>query len=127
MVSEDATFTWPEARDAVVIVRVAGAIVSVRFVVVAVCAGEAESVTLKVSGVAFTVVEGVPLMSPLDAFRVKPVGNVPADNCHVWAPVPPVAARVCEYATPTCPLTSQVGVIVSGAGAIVSVRFAVET
>ena len=44
---------------------------------IAVCAGEPESVTLKVSGVALTGVEGVPLMSPLDAFRVSEALVVP--------------------------------------------------
>ena len=60
----------------------AGAMVRGRFAV-AVCAGDPESVTLKVNAAAVTGEAGVPLMSPLDAFRVKPVGNVPAINCHV--------------------------------------------
>ena len=76
-------------------VRVAGAIVSVRFTV-AVCAEDPESVTLNVSGVAVTGVVGVPPISPVEAFSAKPAGNVPAVSCHVKAPVPPVAANVCE-------------------------------
>ena len=63
-------------------VSVAGAMVRLKFAL-AVCADDAESVTLKVNGVAVTGDAGVPLMSPLDAFRVRPVGNVPAVNCQV--------------------------------------------
>jgi hypothetical protein len=46
---------------------------------VAVCvrAGLLESVTLKVRGVLATDAEGVPLMAPVEAFRVKPVGSEP--------------------------------------------------
>jgi hypothetical protein len=73
--------------------------VRVRFAV-AVCTVDPESVTLKVNGVAVTGKVGVPPISPLDAVRVKPAGSVPAVNCQVKAPVPPVAASVCEYATP---------------------------
>ncbi len=48
----------------------------------AVCAGELESVTLKPRA-AVTGTAGVPLISPLDALSVSPVGSVPAVNCHV--------------------------------------------
>jgi hypothetical protein len=61
--------------------RVAGTTVSVRFAV-AVCAGDPESVTLKVSG-AETAVVGVPLMRPVEAFNANPGGIVPAMSCHV--------------------------------------------
>lgn len=93
------TPTVPLGSDAVVIVSGAGAMVRVR-VAVAVCAGDPESVTLKVNEAAVTGKVGVPLMSPLDAFSDNPVGKVPEINCHACAPVPPVAASVCEYATP---------------------------
>ena len=65
-----------------VIVNVAGAMVRVN-AWLAVCTGEPESVTLKVSGVAVTGAAGVPLISPVDAFSDNPEGNVPAVNCHV--------------------------------------------
>ena len=81
-VCEYATPAWPFGREAVVMVSVAGAIVRERFAL-AVCAGDAESVTLKVNGVAVTGDAGVQLISPLDAFRVRPVDNVPAVNCQV--------------------------------------------
>jgi|NGEPerStandDraft_6_1074524.scaffolds.fasta_scaffold167161_2 hypothetical protein len=102
-------------------VRVAGAIVNARLAV-KVCAEEPESVTLKLSGVAVTGAVGVPLMRPVDAFRARPFGKVPAVNCHVKAPVPPVAARLCEYATPTWPLGKEAVVIIRVAGVIVNVR-----
>ena len=45
-------------------------------------AGELESVTLKVNGVAFTAAVGFPLSTPaLDS--VKPAGSVPAVNCQL--------------------------------------------
>jgi len=40
-------------------------------------AGLLESVTLKVSGVLVTGAVGVPVMAPVVAFRVKPIGRVP--------------------------------------------------
>ena len=63
---------------------------------VAVCAGEPESVTLKLSGVAVTPADGVPLINPVDVLRPRPAGNEPEVNCQVYAPVPPVAESVCE-------------------------------
>jgi hypothetical protein len=81
-VCEYAVPTWPLDSDAVVIVRVAEAIVSVGLTVV-VCAGEPESVTLKVSAVALAAAAGVPLISPVEEFNVKPPGNVPDVSVHV--------------------------------------------
>jgi hypothetical protein len=121
---EYATPTWPLGRDVVVIVNVAGAMVRFKFTV-AVCAEDPESVTLNVSGVAVTGVVGVPPISPVEAFSAKPAGNVPAVSCHVKAPVPPVAARLWEYATPTWPLGRDVVVIVNVAGAMVRFKFTV--
>jgi hypothetical protein len=97
--------------------------VKVRFAV-AVCAGEPESVTLKVNGVALTVAVGVPLIRPDDAVHVNPAGRLPEVNCQLVEPVPPVDARVVEYVTPTAPFGSDAVVIVNW-GTMVSVRFAV--
>ncbi len=47
-------------------------------------------------------VVGVPPMVP-EALRVRPAGGAPAVRVHVYPPVPPAAARDCEYATPTTP------------------------
>jgi hypothetical protein len=80
---------------------------------VALCAGVPESVTVNVSGVAVTAANGVPLISPVAGFNVKPAGIIQAVNCQVLAPTPPVAVSVCEYATPALPLLSAVVVIVS--------------
>jgi hypothetical protein len=73
---------------------VPGAIVRVRLTV-ALCAGEPESVTLKVSAVFVTATAGVPLINP-EAFSESPAGRVPAVCVQVSPGVPPVAASVCE-------------------------------
>ena len=57
----------------------------------AVWTGEPESATLKVSWTLVAGVLGVPLIRPVAPFRLKP-----AVNCHMYAPVPPVAAKVSE-------------------------------
>ncbi len=75
--------------------RPAGLIVMAKFAVT-VCTGDPESVTLNVSGVATTGIVGVPLIVPADAFSASPAGRVPAVSCHVKAPVPPLAVRVCK-------------------------------
>jgi hypothetical protein len=66
----------PLGRDLVVIDREAGVTLRVRFTD-RVKAGLLESVTLKVSGVLVTGAVGVPVMAPVVAFRVKPIGRVP--------------------------------------------------
>jgi hypothetical protein len=68
--------TWPIANDAVVIVSVAGEVVSVRLAFT-VCAGELESVTLNVKAVALTAAVGAPLIKPVNELSVKPLGNDP--------------------------------------------------
>jgi hypothetical protein len=47
------------------------------------CAGLPESVALKVSGVLLTAADGVPVMAPVEAFRLRPVGKVPLVIDHV--------------------------------------------
>src|SRR5260370_39164659 len=92
-----------------------GAMGRVKFPV-AVCAGEPESVTLKLSGVAVTWVVGVPLIKPVGAFSDNPAGRVPAGNCQVEAPVPPEAASGRGYDTFTPPVGSGAGGMVRFAG-----------
>ncbi len=58
------------------------------------------------------VVVGVPLMTPVDGARVRPGGSVPVLSAHVYGFVPPEAARVWEYATPTSPPGRDVVVMV---------------
>ena len=113
--------TTAVGRAVVVMVSAAAEMVSVRLAV-AVWAGELESVTLKLSGVAVTTVAGVPLISPLEVFKVKPAGNVPEINCQAYAPVPPVAVSVCEYAVPMVPPGSDVVVMERGVAVMVRVR-----
>jgi len=57
--------------------------------------------------------DGVPVICPDEAFSVRPAGSVPDVRVHVHGVGPPVAASVCEYATPTLPLLSVVVVIAS--------------
>ena len=45
--------------------------------------------------------DGVPAMTPAPVIGFSPAGSAPADNDHVKGAVPPVAAMVWEYATPT--------------------------
>ena len=59
-----------------------------------VCAVALESVTRKVSGIALALVFGVPLIAPLAAVSVSPVGSVPAVTVHDSGAVPPLAASV---------------------------------
>jgi hypothetical protein len=74
--------TAPVASEVVVMESVGGVMVSVRLAL-AFCAGEPESVTLKVSGAAVTCALGVPLINPEAAVRVNPAGSVPEVNCQV--------------------------------------------
>jgi hypothetical protein len=92
---------------------------------VAVCGVAAESVARNVSATLLATVVGVPLIRPVAVFRVSPAGSVPTVSAHVYGGVPPVAASVWEYATPTCPSLRDAVVIDSVVGAIVKVRFLV--
>ena len=57
---------------------------------------------------------GVPLMSPVDAFRVSPGGSVPLVTAQVMGVVPE-AVSVCEYAVPTSPDVNGEVVVIEGA------------
>ncbi len=63
----------------------------------AVAAGEAESVTLKVKGVFTAGTVGVPVIAPVEGFKVNPFGRVLVLD-HVYGVVPPLAAKVALYA-----------------------------
>jgi hypothetical protein len=56
---------------------------------------------------------GVPLMTPAP-LNVRPAGSVPTETDHVYGVVPPIAARVCEYAAPAVAAGKAVVVILSG-------------
>ena len=111
--AEYGTPVWPFASDAVVIVSVPDAMVSVRLTVAVWAVGVVESVTLNVSGVFVTPLVGVPPICPVCAFSVNPVGSVPDISCQLKGVVPPAAASTAEYGTPVWPFASDVVVIVS--------------
>ena len=71
----------PFGSEVVPIVRVAGAIVRLRLTF-AFRAGELESVTWKVSGVALAGAVGVPLIRPVVALSERPAGRVPKVSCQ---------------------------------------------
>lgn len=60
---------------------------------------------------------GVPESTPFDA-RLKPPGSVPVDD-HVYGVVPPLAAKVKEYAAVVDPAGSDAEVVIVGAGTVV--------
>jgi hypothetical protein len=60
-------------------------------------------------------VVGVPLITPVVAFNVTPVGRVPAVTANVFAPVPPVVDSVWLYAPPTVPPDKLTGLIATAA------------
>jgi hypothetical protein len=102
--------TVPPANDNVVTVNCAGdttmlnALVAVAFELSVTC-----TVKFAVPGA-----EGVPVIPP-PAARVSPAGRSPAVVLHVYALVPPLAARDCEYACPTVPPGNDDVVTVNGA------------
>ena|SRR5580700_2369748 len=68
---------------------------------------------------------GVPLITPVAAFKTKPAGNVPLLIDHEYGAMPPAAASVIPYAALTCPSGRELVVICNPAGDIVNERFAV--
>ena len=66
---------------------------------VAACCGEETSVTRTVK-LKVPVLEGVPLRTPVVAFKLRPAGSAPAVTDHAYGEVPPEANSVCEYPTP---------------------------
>jgi len=51
-------------------------------------------------------VVGVPLITPVLLFMLKPAGNVPTLMLHVNGALPPLAARPLLYAAPTVALAN---------------------
>jgi len=64
---------------------------------------------------------GVPEITPVAPVRLSPGGREPADTDQVRGAVPPVDARVVEYAAPTVVLGSEL-VVIKGAAATVIVK-----
>jgi len=75
------------------------------------CTGEEESVTCTVK-LDEPALVGVPLIVP-PTLKLRPAGNAPEVTVHEYGVVPPVAARVNEYAVPTIPFGTEAVVIVS--------------
>jgi len=73
--------TSPVGSDVVVITRLAGTIVSVRFAV-CVSTGLLVSVTVNFNGAAFTDAVGVPVIAPVEVLNESPAGSVPL-TAHV--------------------------------------------
>jgi hypothetical protein len=92
----------------VVIIRTAAATVICRGAVV-VCA--AASVTLAVK-LNVPAVVGVPEIWPAEE-SVSPLGSAPALTVQVYGVVPPLAARVVEYAVPSLAGGNDDGVVIS--------------
>lgn len=110
-VSAYATPTVPLLNEDVVIVRVAGAIVTV-YDWDAFSAGCEESETWMVN-VDLPLPVGLPEIVPL-LLRLKPAGSVPEETVHAYGVMPPVAARVDEYDCPFVPLGNEVVVMTRG-------------
>ena len=68
-------------KEVVVMARVAGATVKVRFTVF-VCCGVPESLTWNVRAALLTEAVGVPVIAPVEAFKDKPAGSVPLVMDH---------------------------------------------
>ncbi len=66
--------------------------------------------------------EGVPLITPVLAFKVSPVGSDPLAIDQTYGVMPPVARNVALYALPAVALGSDVVVMTRGTGATVSVN-----
>src|ERR1035438_5668695 len=90
---------------------------------VAVCAGELESVTWNV------ITEGsvnktVPLMTPVEGLNDNPPVTLPTIIDHVYGSVPPVALRVWRYGTPIWVAGREMVVIANAGPVTVRVRLA---
>ena len=55
--------------------------------------------------------DGVPLITPVDAARLKPCGNAPCDIAQVTGETAPDTARAAEYGEPAVPFGNVVVVI----------------
>ncbi len=67
---------------------------------VADCAGEEESVT-RTAKLALPAVVAMPVIAPVDAFKLRPVGRAPLVMLQLYGSFPPVASRTAEYGIPT--------------------------
>src|SRR5580704_5226394 len=54
---------------------------------------------------------GMPLIAPVEAFRVRPAGSEPALTDHVYGETPPVAETLVLSSEPSTPFGSVIGVM----------------
>jgi hypothetical protein len=87
--------TCPLGSEVVVMASVGETTVSVRFTVFD-CCGVLESFTWKVNARLLTAAVGVPVIAPVEAFKLAQDSKLPLDTDQVNGIVPPVAARVVE-------------------------------
>jgi len=57
---------------------------------------------------------GVPEITPVEEFKLRPLGKFPKRTVHVYGGLPPVAVKFAWYGTPTVPLGKLAVVIWSG-------------
>ena len=81
--------------------------------VVAESSGDEESVTATLND-DDPIVIGVPVMAPVAASRLSPLGRLPVGIDHVYGAMPPVTARFAEYRSPVVPEDKDVVVIPIG-------------
>jgi hypothetical protein len=103
--------TVPPASVVVENVIAGGAATPIVNVCVALAAGDPESFTVTVN-VTLPAAVGVPVIAPVDAFRLSPGGSVPVVTVHVSGVTPPTDASVTEYAVPTVAPASAPAVVV---------------
>jgi len=107
--------TVPAGSDSVVIESVSAMLIERAFEAVSGAGPGEESVTCTTNVLVPNEPVGVPVIVPFE-FSVNPLGRLPelGTVAHVYGITPPVAASVCEYATVSCPLGSEVVVMLSG-------------
>jgi hypothetical protein len=89
-----ATWTWSPTRLVVLICKGTTALVVViESAWVADCGVDAESLTLTLNG-NVPEAEGVPVIAPVEAFRLRPPGSDPEAMLQTYGSVPPAAVRV---------------------------------
>src|SRR5689334_4597954 len=93
-------------------------------VVVAAAAGDPESASCAVN-VNEPAVVGLPVMAPVVAFNANPAGSDPVTIDHLYGVIPPLAASVVEYETPTVPLGNGDTVVIDNTVLITSVKLLV--
>jgi hypothetical protein len=85
-----------------------------------VCTGFPLSVTVAVK-LDTPVTDAVPEIVPVVAARVNPAGRLPEVIDHVYAGVPPLARKACEYAVPLVPEGKVDEVMVRGLAAVLTI------